>query len=113
MTPEGKKVIALWGKWNSFLDSVKCDEEGSPLPGAETVRLWEVRAPGGALANAGLSNHWGPGRCGRGRRLWSHAEQWPAGVRLHPADTGVGAVPRSACRSRRATSTASRTGRAS
>ena len=40
---EGKKRIALVGKWNSYLDMQKCDEEGTPLPGAELVRLWTVR----------------------------------------------------------------------
>lgn len=40
---EGKKKIALVGKWNSYLDMQKCDEEGAPLPGAELVRLWTVR----------------------------------------------------------------------
>ena len=39
---EGKKRIALVGKWNSYLDMQKCDEEGTPLPGAELVRLWTV-----------------------------------------------------------------------
>lgn len=40
---EGVKVLALSGAWNSHLDMVKCDEEGDPLPGAQTVRLWQVR----------------------------------------------------------------------
>ena len=39
---EGKKKIALVGKWNSYLDMQKCDEEGTPLPGSELVRLWTV-----------------------------------------------------------------------
>jgi len=39
---EGKKRIALVGKWNSYLDMQKCDEEGTPLPGAQLVRLWTV-----------------------------------------------------------------------
>lgn len=39
---EGKKRIALVGKWNSYLDMQKCDEEGAPLPGSELVRLWTV-----------------------------------------------------------------------
>ncbi len=42
ITETGKKVIALAGKWNSHLDMVKCDEEGDPIKGAETTRLWEV-----------------------------------------------------------------------
>ena len=40
---EGKKRIALAGKWNEYLDMQKCDEEGTPLPGSELVRLWTVR----------------------------------------------------------------------
>jgi len=39
---EGKKRIALVGKWNSYLDMQKCDVEGTPLPGAQLVRLWTV-----------------------------------------------------------------------
>ena len=39
---EGKKRIALVGMWNSYLDMQKCDEEGTPLPGSELVRLWTV-----------------------------------------------------------------------
>lgn len=39
---EGKKRIALVGMWNSHLDMQKCDEEGTPLPGSELVRLWTV-----------------------------------------------------------------------
>lgn len=39
---EGKKRIALTGMWNSYLDMQKCDEEGTPLPGSELVRLWTV-----------------------------------------------------------------------
>ena len=39
---EGKKRIALVGKWNSYLDMQKCDEEGTPLPGSDLVRLWTV-----------------------------------------------------------------------
>ncbi|KAK9817890.1 hypothetical protein WJX72_003822 [[Myrmecia] bisecta] len=42
-TEEGRKVLALAGKWNSHLDMVKCDAEGDPLPGAETVRLWTCK----------------------------------------------------------------------
>ncbi len=41
-TPEGKKVYSLGGKWNEFLDARKCDDEGNPLPGAETLHLWKV-----------------------------------------------------------------------
>ena len=41
----GTKVLALSGAWNSHLDMAKCDEEGDPLPDAETVRLWTVCAP--------------------------------------------------------------------
>ena len=39
---EGKKRIALVGMWNSHLDMQKCDEEGTPLPGSQLVRLWTV-----------------------------------------------------------------------
>ena len=39
---EGKKRITLVGMWNSYLDMQKCDEEGTPLPGSELVRLWTV-----------------------------------------------------------------------
>lgn len=39
---EGKKRIALTGMWHSYLDMQKCDEEGTPLPGSELVRLWTV-----------------------------------------------------------------------
>ena len=41
---DGKKKIALVGKWNSYLDMQKCDEEGEALPGSELVRLWTVRS---------------------------------------------------------------------
>lgn len=37
---DGKKKIALVGKWDSYLDMQKCDEEGEALPGSELVRLW-------------------------------------------------------------------------
>lgn len=42
-TPEGVPKIALSGKWNSYLDAVKCDENGDPLPDAETIRIWTCR----------------------------------------------------------------------
>ena len=42
---EGKKKIILKGKWDSYLDMQKCDEEGAALPGAELVRLWTVSQP--------------------------------------------------------------------
>ena len=42
-TPEGVPVIALSGAWNSHLDAVKCDENGDPLPDAETIRIWTCR----------------------------------------------------------------------
>ena len=42
---EGKKKIVLKGKWDSFLDMQKCNEEGEALPGAELIRLWTVSQP--------------------------------------------------------------------
>ena len=42
---EGRKRIALVGKWDSYLDMQKCDEEGTPLPEAPLVRLWTVLRP--------------------------------------------------------------------
>ncbi len=39
---DGKKVFALGGKWNEYLDAQRCDEEGNPLPDAETLHLWKV-----------------------------------------------------------------------
>eukprot|EP00891_Asterochloris_glomerata_P007468 jgi/Astpho2/7468/Aster-02045 len=44
ISEDGKKKVTLKGKWNSFLDMTRCDEEGEPLAGAETVRLWECKA---------------------------------------------------------------------
>jgi hypothetical protein len=41
-TAEGAKVFALGGKWNEYLDAQRCDEEGNPLPDAETLHLWQV-----------------------------------------------------------------------
>ena len=43
VTKEGKKVYALGGKWNEYLDAQRCDEEGDPLPDAKTLHLWKVR----------------------------------------------------------------------
>ena len=42
-TEEGKKVLALSGAWNGHLNMQPCDEEGDPLPGSQTTRLWQVR----------------------------------------------------------------------
>lgn len=39
---DGTKRLTLNGKWNSFLEMQKCNEEGEPLPGSEPVRLWTV-----------------------------------------------------------------------
>lgn len=36
-------MFALGGKWNEYLDAQRCDEEGNPLPDAETLHLWKVR----------------------------------------------------------------------
>lgn len=64
ISEDGKKKVALKGKWNSFLDMTRCDEEGEPLAGAETVRLWEVSACwGSSAAHARLLNS--TGRRGR------------------------------------------------
>lgn len=41
LSAEGKKVMALGGKWNDYLDAVRCDEEGDPLPDAEKLHLWK------------------------------------------------------------------------
>ena len=41
-SPEGKKVMALGGKWNEYLHCQRCDEEGDPLPDAPKTRLWTV-----------------------------------------------------------------------
>ncbi|DBA92841.1 hypothetical protein WJX77_001671 [Trebouxia sp. C0004] len=53
---EGKKRIALVGKWNSYLDMQKCDEEGTPLPGAQLVRLWTCSAKPDEADKYGFSN---------------------------------------------------------
>jgi hypothetical protein len=42
---DGGKVLALSGAWNSHLDMVRCDEDGDPLPDAQTTRLWQVFLP--------------------------------------------------------------------
>ncbi|CAL5227744.1 g10760 [Coccomyxa viridis] len=42
-TEEGKKVLALAGAWNSHLDMQPCDEDGDPLPGSKTTRLWQCK----------------------------------------------------------------------
>ena len=39
---DGTKKIVLNGKWNSFLDMQRCDEEGNPLPDSEVKRMWQV-----------------------------------------------------------------------
>ena len=41
-SPEGKKIMALGGKWNEYLDCQRCDEAGDPLPDAPKTRLWTV-----------------------------------------------------------------------
>lgn len=35
-------MLALSGAWNSHLEMQPCDEEGDPLPGSHTTRLWQV-----------------------------------------------------------------------
>lgn len=45
ISAEGKKVMAVGGLWNEYLDCQCCDEEGDPLPTAEKKRLWEVSTP--------------------------------------------------------------------
>lgn len=42
-TADGTPVIALSGKWNSYLDMQKCDGDGEALPDAEKVRLWTCK----------------------------------------------------------------------
>lgn len=37
---EGVKRVKLSGKWSSYVDSVKCGEDGTPLEGAPVKRLW-------------------------------------------------------------------------
>ena len=37
-------MLALSGAWNSHLDMQPCDEEGDPLPGSKTTRLWQVHS---------------------------------------------------------------------
>jgi hypothetical protein len=41
-SPEGKKIMALGGKWNEYLDAQRCDDAGDPLPDAPKTRLWQV-----------------------------------------------------------------------
>lgn len=43
-TKEGKKVYALGGKWNEYLDAQRCDDDGNPLPDAEKLHLWKATA---------------------------------------------------------------------
>ena len=45
ISAEGKKVMAVGGQWNEYLDCQRCDEEGDPLPSAEKKRLWEASHP--------------------------------------------------------------------
>jgi hypothetical protein len=33
--------VKLSGKWNKFVDAVRCDSEGNPIPDAPVKRLWE------------------------------------------------------------------------
>ncbi|EFJ40057.1 oxysterol binding protein [Volvox carteri f. nagariensis] len=37
---EGNKRVMLTGKWNQYVDAVRCDFSDAPLPGAEVRRLW-------------------------------------------------------------------------
>lgn len=37
---DGTPVYRLEGKWNEYLDAVKCDENGDALEGEEPLRLW-------------------------------------------------------------------------
>ena len=57
-TAEGAKVFALGGKWNEYLDAQRCDEEGNPLPDAETLHLWKVHACLVLAAFAALESIW-------------------------------------------------------
>ena len=36
-------MLALSGLWNSHLDMVRCESDGSPVPDADPVNLWTVR----------------------------------------------------------------------
>jgi len=40
---DGTPVYALEGKWNEYLNAVRCDEDGDPLPDAETLELWKCK----------------------------------------------------------------------
>ncbi|KAI7842034.1 hypothetical protein COHA_004235 [Chlorella ohadii] len=40
---DGTPVYKLEGRWNEYLDAVKCDENGDALEGAEPLRLWTCR----------------------------------------------------------------------
>ena len=53
-SPDGKKMMALGGKWNEYLDCQRCDEEGDPLPDAPKTRLWTVSSPSLQLCNVTL-----------------------------------------------------------
>ena len=48
-------MLALAGAWNSHLDMQPCDEEGDPLPGSKTTRLWQVCSWLEAPASGGAS----------------------------------------------------------
>jgi hypothetical protein len=37
---EGVKQMLLKGKWNSYLDAVRCNEAGEALPDVTPRRLW-------------------------------------------------------------------------
>ena len=70
-------MFSLGGKWNEFLDAQRCDQEGNPLPGAETLHLWKVRMlcawlPDWIFERMSSSALWcGLTGCGGCRRGWS------------------------------------------
>ncbi|GLI60079.1 hypothetical protein VaNZ11_002110 [Volvox africanus] len=37
---EGTKRVKLTGKWNQYVDAVRCDASGAPQAGAEVLRMW-------------------------------------------------------------------------
>ena len=51
-------MLALAGAWNSHLDMQPCDEDGDPLPGSKTTRLWQVPRPLSFLSSCALSSNW-------------------------------------------------------
>jgi len=40
--PDGAKALKVSGKWNSFLDAVRCGADGEPAEGANVHHLWKA-----------------------------------------------------------------------